>query len=78
MLQRGRLRQGRIVPPRLLVSGSGVSAPGVSDVLAVGRARISVVNCGTGRAFIRAARMESRTKSCITLCCRKRTSVFEG
>ena len=35
-------------------------------------------NCGTGRAFISAARTESRTKSCITLCWRKRTSVFEG
>ena len=33
--------------------------------LAVAWARISVVNCGTGRAFISAARTVSRTKSCI-------------
>ena len=52
--------------------------PGVSDGVAVGRAVISVTNCGTGRAFTRAALTESRTKSCNKLCWRKRTSVFEG
>ena len=53
-------------------------APGVSDGLAVGWASISLVNCGTGRAFIKAARTESRTKSCTAVCWRNRTSVFEG
>jgi len=43
------------------------------DVLSGGR-----VNWGAGRAFIRAARTVSRTKSCITVDWRKRTSVFEG
>src|SRR6516164_659837 len=52
--------------------------PGVSDGLAVGCALICTANCGTGRAFISAARTESRTKSCVTVDCRKRTSVFDG
>ena len=55
-----------------------VCPPAIREGVAVGWARISVANCGTGRAFSRAARTESRTKSCITVCWRKRTSVFEG
>src|SRR6266849_10207155 len=59
-------------------SGEAGRPPAISDGLALGWALISTANWGTGRAFISAARIESRTKSCMTLCWRKRTSVFEG
>ena len=51
-------------PPATASPSSERLVPGLlRPAVAVGWAPISVMNCGTGRAFISAARTESRTKS---------------